>query len=806
MASRAAPGLGLQTDWNLGEDGWKTGMDANLLDLSVLVNTRILAFVATLPDAPVDGDAYVVTTGGNAKKIAVRDLGVWKFWTPKSGYEIFNLDDQRNYVFDGTDWVYPFATLDAAVATAVDKAEEATDAAALAAAAAAAAGEGVAPTDTIAVMGDLDTAAKTAAFVKSGGRAGLFYWDPADLSAMVAIDTAKGSFVPPGVSTGKATNGSQGAWRRQRGPLSNYHKTTEYGDNILAAIATAAALGGGTVEVNKKGSILLPPGFIKPANVEFVGLGAGNTFLVPDGFDSDSDFLAPSPTLMGGRMVMICADANNYAMTTLPSFTSIGVKESAVTFASAHGLKAGDQIAAWDGSPGSLNSMRYYYYKGERFTVMAVDGLKVYLDKAVLFNWSYGANSKFYKVHSWTGKFGGFTLDLTGVYSGSYEWEGIKLFRAQNAEIDDIQVFNGKYGGIEIDQCLDTTLTRIRCSTREDGTQPENAYPVLINNSTNVWIDGGSGRSHWVGGDLGGWDVAGATTNFNCGYKHYDMLATELLAAGIHGNSIACGYENCKIDGGVLWGGYGSFYRNCDVNVRRGENSVMLYGSECGGGRHVFEGGSLTSAKNAGGINFGGVFAQVDAHATEPVEFIIQNTSIYAPSEEQLVYLGSAEPTVSPSLRMSNVVIQADSMGTHGVVRAFGNSTTPAYFILEGITGLPAGKKLYEFNSGYNPALKKVQGEPAVRTIGAGSTIDFEGVDAVMLGYGSSQTISSFANAVPGKVYDLLNTGAGTVTIDRTNARLNGSANIVLDTYDVVQVAGFTSSYIVQASPRSDNG
>lgn len=96
--------------------------------------------------------------------------------------------------------------------------------------------------------------------------------------------------------------------------------------------------------------------------------------------------------------------------------------------------------------------------------------------------------------------------------------------------------------------------------------------------------------------------------------------------------------------------------------------------------------------------------------------------------------------------------------------------------------------------------------DPRTLNKSSGTSIDFANVEAVQLNYASSATISSFTNAVVNKVYAIRNTGTASVTIDRSNAHLNGSANIVLDTNDVVLVIGRTSTFIQQAAPKSDNG
>jgi len=105
MALRVLPGLGLNGFWNLGEDGWKDGADANWLTLSVAVQLRVLSRTTSLPGSPSDGDVYVIPTGdANAGKIAVRDDGEWKLITPQQGWITYVADVAAHYKFTGTAW------------------------------------------------------------------------------------------------------------------------------------------------------------------------------------------------------------------------------------------------------------------------------------------------------------------------------------------------------------------------------------------------------------------------------------------------------------------------------------------------------------------------------------------------------------------------------------------------------------------------------------------------------------------------------------------------------------------------------
>lgn len=61
MTQQTSPFLDFKWGWDLGESGWNSGMDENLLKLSALFNGNIDGIVSTLPPA-VEGSCYFLTT------------------------------------------------------------------------------------------------------------------------------------------------------------------------------------------------------------------------------------------------------------------------------------------------------------------------------------------------------------------------------------------------------------------------------------------------------------------------------------------------------------------------------------------------------------------------------------------------------------------------------------------------------------------------------------------------------------------------------------------------------------------------
>lgn len=104
MPSRDYPGLGLAGDWDEGEDGWKPGMDSNLLKLSVLTQGKVLSRVTTLPGSPTEGMVYIVPSGGDANKVAVYDEGAWVYFVPVAGWVLWVADESKFYYYTGSAW------------------------------------------------------------------------------------------------------------------------------------------------------------------------------------------------------------------------------------------------------------------------------------------------------------------------------------------------------------------------------------------------------------------------------------------------------------------------------------------------------------------------------------------------------------------------------------------------------------------------------------------------------------------------------------------------------------------------------
>jgi hypothetical protein len=112
MASSTEQRSGLKYGWSLGESGWNSEMDANLLAIGrfafhLSVKDRDLA---TPPGSPAQGDSYIVATSptgawaGNAGKVALWTGSAWVFGTPRIGWVAYIEDEEKLTAYKAGGW------------------------------------------------------------------------------------------------------------------------------------------------------------------------------------------------------------------------------------------------------------------------------------------------------------------------------------------------------------------------------------------------------------------------------------------------------------------------------------------------------------------------------------------------------------------------------------------------------------------------------------------------------------------------------------------------------------------------------
>lgn len=86
--------LGLETGFEVGQDGWGAPYNDAMRRLDALTNLAVLEIVEELPGSPANGDRYLLsgTAAENPNKVAVRVQGAWEFYAPPTIRTVFVLD------------------------------------------------------------------------------------------------------------------------------------------------------------------------------------------------------------------------------------------------------------------------------------------------------------------------------------------------------------------------------------------------------------------------------------------------------------------------------------------------------------------------------------------------------------------------------------------------------------------------------------------------------------------------------------------------------------------------------------------
>lgn len=102
--SRTLANLGLKGGYADGADDWGEEQNANLLKLSVLVQAGVKGRVAAIPNAPAEGDIYVLTAAPNEDAVAVYDNATWSYFVPAKGWLLYDRDAEVYISYDGAAW------------------------------------------------------------------------------------------------------------------------------------------------------------------------------------------------------------------------------------------------------------------------------------------------------------------------------------------------------------------------------------------------------------------------------------------------------------------------------------------------------------------------------------------------------------------------------------------------------------------------------------------------------------------------------------------------------------------------------
>lgn len=137
MTAELTPSAGLYSGFADKENGWGDRVNANWLTLELLsvpfVNSAI---VSMPPDAPADGDRYIIpaaATGlwsGRDGQIVLWMKNQWNFFAPKKGWTFRSIAEAKTYQFNGTTWAVFVESISPEVMAKINQAIAAGDSAA----------------------------------------------------------------------------------------------------------------------------------------------------------------------------------------------------------------------------------------------------------------------------------------------------------------------------------------------------------------------------------------------------------------------------------------------------------------------------------------------------------------------------------------------------------------------------------------------------------------------------------------------------------------------------------------------------
>ena len=120
MPQTALTNIGLNYNWDAGEDGWKAGMDNNLVLLDALAQAGLTVEFKTVsaePASPANGAVYIIgpsPSGTDWGARAENDIAIfststgWAFTSPRDGWKMHDRVTQRQYQFNNAvnDWLW----------------------------------------------------------------------------------------------------------------------------------------------------------------------------------------------------------------------------------------------------------------------------------------------------------------------------------------------------------------------------------------------------------------------------------------------------------------------------------------------------------------------------------------------------------------------------------------------------------------------------------------------------------------------------------------------------------------------------
>lgn len=361
-------------------------------------------------------------------------------------------------------------------------------------------------------------------------------------------------------------------------------------------------------------SLLFPNGTMKIDSA--LQLSASSLYLAGNGENSVLDFSG------GGSLELIVEP------TALPNLaTDITAGSDTAVFVSAHGLVEGQVFIVWNPTDYSFAPFRDYYRDGRMFRVREVvdtETVRFYGGSPRAFA---AADMQCYKMEG-----GPVVLRDFRIIPDPAGNIPISITGHQSVVIDGVTVEKGALiAGISIGRCYDFDIILAKSTTLD--TTANNCYPLLIANSQNGRIRGGSYYSNRHCISLGGGNETATPPCADIlieGLNLYNNGRTGIGAADIHGVCENITYSDCIINNVANVSGRNITVKGCTIYGNDPVNeasSTCVYGDEVVGGVYRFENNRFITYRTEAGTGFGAIHLIV-ADRSENFTFIARGNTL----------------------------------------------------------------------------------------------------------------------------------------------------------------------------------
>lgn len=324
----------------------------------------------------------------------------------------------------------------------------------------------------------------------------------------------------------------------------------------------------------------------------------GATVTMPTG-----TYQLTQPLDLGNAVLDLNGSELDFSGASLPNFTELVVARGSVsslpnmtgpiekysneiTFASAHGLAAGDWVIAYNPNDFSFANIRSYYRDGQFFQVADVPSTTkiVTRGRAATFLTTGCVMSKLNPASGTV---------RNGVIRGKKgtPYQAVVLDYTAGSEASDMTMIDTERAMAVVRRSVDFRVSNIQGNNRI----PESVgdfYGVMIGNCQSGYVEGCRVVSRRSAFSLGGFGTENSIPNRFIRVRDNQFTTVGTLAGmGFHGNAEYIVYEGNEVEGAMLFGGDHVTLRNNNIYSYRGP--AITAGSELVGYDHTIDGNNI---------------------------------------------------------------------------------------------------------------------------------------------------------------------------------------------------------------------